>query len=111
MKRTGFFTDERTFWHTGGIHSLVLPVGLPDLPMHVRHDALSSVFLFLLGSAAAGISIFSAGYFRSGEGTLLFIGTRRIGPTGRLELDVALPDHPGRWRIAAVAIADDGVNR
>jgi len=27
MKRTGFFTDERTFWHTGGIHSLVLPVG------------------------------------------------------------------------------------
>jgi acetoin utilization deacetylase AcuC-like enzyme len=27
MKRTGFFTDERTFWHTGGIQSLVLPVG------------------------------------------------------------------------------------
>jgi hydrogenase-4 component B len=50
--------------------SLVLPVGLPDLPMHVRRDALASVFLFLLGSAAAGISIFSAGYFRSGEGTL-----------------------------------------
>ncbi|WP_186392429.1 MULTISPECIES: class II histone deacetylase [unclassified Pannonibacter] len=27
MKTTGFFTDERTFWHTGGIQSLVLPVG------------------------------------------------------------------------------------
>jgi acetoin utilization deacetylase AcuC-like enzyme len=27
MKKTGFFTDERTFWHTGGIQSLVLPVG------------------------------------------------------------------------------------
>ncbi len=47
----------------------VLAIGLPDLPFHVRQDALSSVFLFLLGAAAAGISIFSAGYFRSGEGT------------------------------------------
>lgn len=27
MSRTGFFTDERTFWHTGGIQSLVFPVG------------------------------------------------------------------------------------
>lgn len=27
MKKTGFFSDERTFWHTGGIQSLVLPVG------------------------------------------------------------------------------------
>jgi acetoin utilization deacetylase AcuC-like enzyme len=27
MKKTGFFTDEKTFWHTGGIQSLVLPVG------------------------------------------------------------------------------------
>ncbi|TXH82469.1 MAG: class II histone deacetylase [Rhizobium sp.] len=27
MKNTAFFTDERTFWHTGGMHSLVLPVG------------------------------------------------------------------------------------
>jgi len=47
----------------------VLPVGLPDLPFHVRRDALSSVFLLLLGAASAGISIFSAGYFREGEGT------------------------------------------
>ena len=48
---------------------LVLPLGLPDLPFHVRSDALSDVFLFLLGSASAGVSIFAAGYFRSGEGT------------------------------------------
>ncbi|HEX7115821.1 MAG TPA: hydrogenase 4 subunit B [Steroidobacter sp.] len=47
----------------------VLAIGLPDLPFHVRRDALSSVFLFVLGGAGAGISIFSAGYFRSGEGT------------------------------------------
>jgi acetoin utilization deacetylase AcuC-like enzyme len=25
--KTGFFTDEKTFWHSGGMQSLVLPVG------------------------------------------------------------------------------------
>jgi hydrogenase-4 component B len=48
---------------------LTLRIGLPDLPMHVRRDALSSLFLFLLGAASAGISIFAAGYFRRGQGT------------------------------------------
>jgi formate hydrogenlyase subunit 3/multisubunit Na+/H+ antiporter MnhD subunit len=47
----------------------VLIVGLPDLPMHLRRDALSSLFLFLLGGASAGISVFAAGYFRRGHGT------------------------------------------
>lgn len=27
MSKTAFFTDERTFWHTGGMHALILPVG------------------------------------------------------------------------------------
>jgi formate hydrogenlyase subunit 3/multisubunit Na+/H+ antiporter MnhD subunit len=48
---------------------MVLPIGLPDLPVHLRLDELSSAFLVLLGAAAAGISIFAAGYFRRGEGT------------------------------------------
>jgi hydrogenase-4 component B len=43
----------------------ILPLGLPDLPFHLRMDALSSFFLLLLGSASTGISLFSAGYFRS----------------------------------------------
>src|SRR5215469_2766391 len=47
----------------------ILPIGLPDLPMHVRRDALTSLFLFLLGAASAGISVFAAGYFRRGAGT------------------------------------------
>jgi hydrogenase-4 component B len=47
----------------------VLRIGLPDLPMHVRRDALTSLFLFLLGAASAGISVFAAGYFRRGAGT------------------------------------------
>jgi formate hydrogenlyase subunit 3/multisubunit Na+/H+ antiporter MnhD subunit len=49
--------------------TLVLPLGLPDLPFHLRLDALSAFFLLLLGATAAAISLFSAGYFRSGEGT------------------------------------------
>ncbi len=46
----------------------VLPIGLPDLPFHLRLDPLSGTFLLLLGAAAAGVSLFSAGYFRDSEG-------------------------------------------
>jgi hydrogenase-4 component B len=49
--------------------SLVLPLGLPDLPFHLRMDSLSAFFVVLLGVASTGISIFSAGYFRHGQGT------------------------------------------
>lgn len=48
----------------------VLAIGLPDLPMHVRLDALTAFFLVLLGATSAGISMFAAGYFRRGAGTL-----------------------------------------
>ena len=47
----------------------ILAVGLPDLPVHLRLDSLSALFLFLLGAASAGISVFAAGYFRRGHGT------------------------------------------
>jgi hydrogenase-4 component B len=53
----------------GEVQSLVLPLGLPDLPFHLRLDALSAFFLLLLGAVTAGISVFAAGYFRHGEGT------------------------------------------
>jgi formate hydrogenlyase subunit 3/multisubunit Na+/H+ antiporter MnhD subunit len=51
------------------VEQRTLIIGLPDLPMHVRQDALSSVFLLLLGVVSAGISVFAAGYFRRGQGT------------------------------------------
>ncbi|HLZ96728.1 MAG TPA: hydrogenase 4 subunit B [Steroidobacteraceae bacterium] len=51
------------------VEQLVLPIGLPNLPVHLRLDGLSGVFLILLGAASAGVSIFAAGYFRRGEGT------------------------------------------
>jgi hydrogenase-4 component B len=50
--------------------AMILPLGLPDLPFHFRLDALSGFFLVILGVAGAGISIFAAGYFRRGEGTV-----------------------------------------
>ncbi len=46
------------------VQQAVLPLGLPDLPFHLRLDALSGFFLLLLGVVGAGISIFAAGYFR-----------------------------------------------
>lgn len=53
----------------GGVREqLTLPLGLPDLPFHLRLDPLAAAFLLLLGVTAAGISIFAAGYFRHGEG-------------------------------------------
>jgi len=51
------------------VERATLIIGLPDLPMHVRLDALSRVFLALLGAASAGVSLFASGYFRKGEGT------------------------------------------
>jgi len=47
----------------------ILPLGLPDLPMHVRLDPLAAVFLALIGLPASGVSLYAAGYFRPGEGT------------------------------------------
>jgi formate hydrogenlyase subunit 3/multisubunit Na+/H+ antiporter MnhD subunit len=46
------------------VTAAILPAGLPDLPFHVRIDALSGFFLLLLGGVSFGISLFAAGYFR-----------------------------------------------
>ena len=51
----------------GAVNVAVLPLGLPDLPFHLRLDSLSAFFMLLLGAAAVGISLYSAGYFRSME--------------------------------------------
>ena len=50
---------------------MVLPLGLPDLPFHLRLDALSGFFLILLGGASLGVSLFSAGYFKTMAGGIL----------------------------------------
>ncbi len=48
--------------------TLVLPLGLPDLPFHLQQDALSGFFLLLLGSIAFAASIYAGGYFSNGPG-------------------------------------------
>ncbi len=53
----------------GAPQAMVLPIGLPGLPFHFRLDGLSAFFLVVLGGTAAGVSLFSAGYFRQSEGT------------------------------------------
>ena len=45
--------------------TMVLPLWLPDLPFHLRLDPLAGFFLLLLGFVAAGVSVYSIGYFRS----------------------------------------------
>ena len=51
--------------------TLVLPLGLPELPFHQRLDALSAFFLILLGVASTGVSLYAGGYFRHMEGKTL----------------------------------------
>jgi len=54
---------------------MTLPLGLPDLPFHLRADPLAGFFLMLLGSVATGISVYASGYFREETaGRLALIG-------------------------------------
>lgn len=71
----------------------VLPLGLPQLPFHLRLDSLSAFFLLLIGGVSAGVSTFAAGYFRQGEGT----------PPGLICLEY----HVFLASIAMVVLADD----
>jgi hydrogenase-4 component B len=71
----------------------VLPIGLPQLPFHLRLDSLSAFFLIVIGGVSAGVSAFAAGYFRQGEGT----------PPGLICLEY----HVFLASIAMVVIADD----
>ncbi len=45
--------------------AIVLPIGLPDLPFHLRLDPLSGFFLILLGSASFGVTLYAWGYFKN----------------------------------------------
>ena len=72
---------------------LTLPLGLPDLPFHLRIDALAGFFLLLLGSVSAGVSIYAMGYFRN-------------EPAGLLAL-IALEYHLFLASMAFVILADD----
>ncbi|MHB1756516.1 MAG: hydrogenase 4 subunit B [Leptospirillum sp.] len=48
----------------GSSQTKIIPLGLPGLPFHLHQDALSSLFLLLIGFVSFGISVFAAGYFK-----------------------------------------------
>jgi formate hydrogenlyase subunit 3/multisubunit Na+/H+ antiporter MnhD subunit len=73
--------------------TLVLPLGLPDLPFHLRLDPLAGFFLLLLGAVASGVSVYSIGYFRAEAGA-------------RLRL-ICLQYHAFLASMAFVILADD----
>jgi hydrogenase-4 component B len=58
---------------TNGVTSTaVLPLGLPDLPFHLRLDLLSGFFVTIIGLLAFFVSIYSIGYVKG------FLGRRPI---------------------------------
>src|SRR5258706_1458757 len=72
---------------------MTLPLGLPELPFHLRIDPLAGFFLMLLGAVAAGISVYAGGYFRDET-------------PGRLAL-IGLQYHAFLASMAFVILADD----
>ena len=72
---------------------MTLPLGMPDLPFHLRIDPLAGFFLMLLGSVAAGISVYAGGFFRDET-------------PGRLAL-IGLQYHVFLASMAFVILADD----
>jgi hydrogenase-4 component B len=75
------------------VEQMTLPLGLPDLPFHLRADPLAGFFLILLGSVATGVSVYAGGYFRDET-------------AGRLAL-IALQYHVFLASMAFVILADD----
>ncbi len=78
---------------TGPVQTLVLPLGLPELPFHVRVDSLAALFLLILALCSAAVSIYAGAYFGDEA-------------PGRLKL-VSLQYHLFLAAMAFVLIADD----
>ncbi len=57
---------------SGIAYQVILPLGLPDLPFHLRLDLLSGFFLVVVGLLAFFVSIYSIGYVKG------FLGHRSI---------------------------------
>jgi formate hydrogenlyase subunit 3/multisubunit Na+/H+ antiporter MnhD subunit len=58
--------------NSGIAEQSVLPIGLPDLPFHMRLDALSGFFMTVTGLLSFFVSIYSIGYVKG------FVGVRSV---------------------------------
>ena len=75
------------------VEQATLPLGLPDLPFHLRLDGLAGFFLTLLGAVAAGVTVYASGYFRDETDSRLTL--------------IALAYHVFLASMALVILADD----
>lgn len=53
-------------------YQVILPIGLPDLPFHLRLDLLSGFFLTVIGLLSFFVSLYSLGYVKG------FLGRRSV---------------------------------
>lgn len=56
----------------GSVQTVVLPLGLPDLPFHLRLDPLAGFFLAMIGLLSFCVFLYSLGYVRG------FLGLRPV---------------------------------
>ncbi len=56
----------------GSTQRVILPLGLPDLPFHLRLDPLSGFFLTVIGLLGFFVSLYSIGYIKG------FLGKRSV---------------------------------
>jgi len=61
---------------SGSTQQVILPLGLPDLPFHLRLDPLSGFFLTVIGLLGFLVSIYSIGYIKG------FLGKRPVTSLG-----------------------------
>jgi formate hydrogenlyase subunit 3/multisubunit Na+/H+ antiporter MnhD subunit len=57
---------------SGTSYQVIVPLGLPDLPFHLRLDLLSGFFLMIVGLLAFFVSIYSIGYVKG------YLGLRSV---------------------------------
>lgn len=57
-------------WSVGGnlTEQVILLIGLPDLPFHLRLDPLAGYFLVVIGALSFCVSLYSAGYVQGMQG-------------------------------------------
>ncbi|PCE24255.1 class II histone deacetylase [Burkholderia ubonensis] len=94
MNRTAFFTDERTFWHTGGTHALFFPVGgwvqPPSAASYAESPDSKRRFLSLVQASGLAAQLDLRGAPAATTDDLL-----RIHPAGYLDAFRALSDANG----------------
>lgn len=114
MTKTGFFTDEKTFWHTGGIQSLVLPVGgwvqPPSAAGFAESPDSKRRFLSLLHASGLAAKLDMRSAEPAGRDDLLRIHPasyldefKRVSDTTGGDLGVGAPFGVGSYEIAALS--------